>query len=897
MRDPAWFMDADCRHLIVNAAWCRATGIQAKDAIGKTPHDLMPPAVAARTVAAAQEAMASGNAIRHEQMLEDRQGGNRCYSSNISVLRNRDGKALGTVGSSHDITAEKEAELKLIDLNATLKGLVAEQTSALAESTANLLGISENAPVGILVLGQTHFVFANQHAARILGYTVEEFEQVPISDAIHPDYREMMTEQALRRLAGEDVRSTYEAIALAKDGREVPIELHAAVTLWNGQRVVMVFVADITARKRAEQALSENEFNLRAVMDNAPVGITMFGDGHYSYVNRHAAKTLGYAAEELVRMSYFDLLHPDERPAAHDRHRRRLAGETPPSTYETIVLPKDGRQMRIEIRTATTIWNGRPTVMAFAIDITARKQAEDDLRQSEARFRSLVVASADVIWHADATGNPIGENLSWCAFTGQKTEHLRTGCWQEAFHPDGLVRVREILSLATAQKSPYQIDTRLRRFDGEWRDVAISVVPVIGEDGIVRELMASCTDITQQRLLQEQLAAATKLEAIGKLTGGMAHDFNNYLGVIIGNLDLLKAGGNLGEAASRLLDGSLKGAWRAAELTRSLLAFARRQPLAPQVVQVSGPIAATIDLLTRTVGEQITIRADLAVDLWPTLIDVSQLESSIVNLATNARDAMPHGGTVTISTRNVTLNASSAAATIAVAPGDYILIEVADAGAGMPPEVLAQVFEPFFTTKGAGHGTGLGLSMVYGFIKQSGGHIRINSAIDQGTVVRIYLPRTEDTPIVTPVARSRKALPGGAETILLVEDNEILREVTRAQLASLGYHIIEAENGPAAMQTLSHGQVHVDLFYTDIVMPGQLNGYELAKRARIASGPQGNDDFGLPGRKIADGRGRDPRLHVVEQTLPLRGPRPDGPRNPRRRVTLVYPTYGGRAPA
>jgi signal transduction histidine kinase len=330
---------------------------------------------------------------------------------------------------------------------------------------------------------------------------------------------------------------------------------------------------------------------------------------------------------------------------------------------------------------------------------------------------------------------------------------------------------------------------------------------------------------------EEKLRQSQKMEAVGQLTGGLAHDFNNLLLVIIGNLDQLlesKTGDRLVQELARQ---ALEAAQRGADLTRSLLAFARRQPLRPQRVAINDLVHGIARLLARTLGERVEISLALASDVWPVVADPAQLEAALTNLATNARDAMPRGGHLTIGTANRHLDDDYTSQHADVTAGDYVMIEVSDTGTGMPPEIMAQIFDPFFTTKGRGEGTGLGLSMVFGFMKQSGGHINVYSEPGVGTTFRLYLPRDAHTaePVERPTAATRTT--GGGETILVVEDNPALRRMVVLQLTTLGYQVREAENAAAALAMLESREP-VDLLFADVVMPGKLDGYDLARTVR-----------------------------------------------------------------
>jgi PAS domain S-box-containing protein len=388
------------------------------------------------------------------------------------------------------------------------------------------------------------------------------------------------------------------------------------------------------------------------------------------------------------------------------------------------------------------------------------------------------------------------------------------------------------LNLARANADPSaggSYETRRRRKDGAVIDVSVRWARV-NDGGDMLGIMYAIADITERKKLETQLRQAQKMEAVGTLTGGMAHDFNNHLGVIILNLDVLQEMLPDKPEAEELSREAMAAAMRGAELIRRLLAFARRQPLQPQRTEINTLVAEMTKLLERTLGEEIRITLDLADGVWPTVIDPAQLESSLANLATNARDAMPHGGGLSIATRNRHLDADYAAQHAEVTPGDYAMVEVSDSGGGMPPEVLAQVFEPFFTTKAPGKGTGLGLSMVYGFMKQSGGHINVYSEVGVGTTVRLYLPREpagDEIAIATvPAVFAR----GGGETVLAVEDNPSLRRVVVRQLGEIGYRVLEAGTAGAALALLE--QEPVSVLFTDVVLPGGINGYELARSVR-----------------------------------------------------------------
>jgi PAS domain S-box-containing protein len=378
-------------------------------------------------------------------------------------------------------------------------------------------------------------------------------------------------------------------------------------------------------------------------------------------------------------------------------------------------------------------------------------------------------------------------------------------------------------SLKAGERS--ECEYRIVHADGTWRRVWERSQGIYGESGELVAVEGFIADVTARDRIERQLREVQRMDAIGRLTGGLAHDLNNYLVVVMGNLDMLAERVLEDPEAVALVDGAIGGAVRSAELTRSLLAFSRRQPLDPKITDVGQRVGEVAKLLKRAIGEKVAVGFGTSSDVWRVDIDGAQLDNCIVNLANNARDAMPDGGTLTITVRNVAGGGPDAL------PGDHVLIELTDTGCGMSPQDLAQAFEPFFSTKGAGHGTGLGLSMVHGFVHQSGGIIRMTSVVGSGTNVRIFIPRGVDGGGEMLAGRLPAATPAAAhETILVVEDNDGVRATVVGHLTSLGYSVVEARSGDAALLALESGGNSVDLVFTDVVMPGQIDGLALARQ-------------------------------------------------------------------
>jgi signal transduction histidine kinase/ActR/RegA family two-component response regulator len=374
----------------------------------------------------------------------------------------------------------------------------------------------------------------------------------------------------------------------------------------------------------------------------------------------------------------------------------------------------------------------------------------------------------------------------------------------------------------------FEMEYRVIMPSGQSRHVREIAKPLFDESGTVKQEFGTIQDITEMKQAEERLRQAQKMEAVGQLTGGVAHDFNNLLAVIMGNAEILQDRVGEDDRSARAV---LRAATRGAELTQRLLAFSRRQPLRPRTVDLDGLVAGMSDLLARTLGETIEVDIVPGCDVRPATADAGQVESALLNLAINAQHAMPSGGKLIIETTNVEFDAEYAATNLEVSPGDYVLLAVSDTGTGMAPEVLEHAFEPFFTTKDVGEGSGLGLSMVYGFAKQSGGHVTIYSEQGRGTTVKLYLPQAEPSAERDGEALDRRAPQGRGERILVLEDDPDVRGLAVSLLEALGYWVLEAQDGAEALAVLEQAG-RIDLLLSDVVLPGGMSGPDLATQAR-----------------------------------------------------------------
>ena len=421
--------------------------------------------------------------------------------------------------------------------------------------------------------------------------------------------------------------------------------------------------------------------------------------------------------------------------------------------------------------------------------------------------------------------NAAGEKL-----LGRSRDRIVGRTETDLFPAEESAQIVEANRRVAASGEPQVLTDRTLTTASGTRTVETRMVPIANGSGETALILAIVRDVSEAKRREEQVRQLQRMDAIGRLTGGVAHDFNNLLAIIHGNSELVRDRLEAGTDLAEMTDDVIGAAARGAELVKRLLAFARMQHLEPASVDLGERIPNVIGLLQRALGENVQLQVRMAEELWPAIIDPTQVDDALLNLAINSRDAMPDGGTLTIETQNVHLDEDYAAHHVEVAPGDYVMLAVSDTGTGMEPEVLARAFDPFFTTKEEGQGTGLGLSQVFGWVKQSGGHIKIYSEVGHGTTIKLYLPRAVAEGAVA-AAPAEPVPPGGNETILVVEDNANVRKTVVRQLHDLGYRSVEAESGASALELVAEG-LSFDLLLTDVVMPGGMTGYQLADQLR-----------------------------------------------------------------
>ena len=574
---------------------------------------------------------------------------------------------------------------------------------------------------------------------------------------------------------------------------------------------------------------AERERLFAAVVESSKDAIiTKALDGTVSAWNKAAEDLFGYSSAEAVGQHISIIVPPDRRSEVDNILARVARGEAI-DHYETVRLHRDGRTLDVALSISPILSVAGEIVGASKIarDITEGKRTRSALdREIEERQR-IFETSQDLILVTDSVGNLIQVSPSVTTILGFRPDEMVGHNAIDFIHQEDLDSTRGEMRMARKGRLMRSFETRYDHKDG--RVVTLNWMGTWSE-AVQRHFFIG-RDLTEKRAAEAQFRQAQKMESIGQLTGGIAHDFNNILTVVSG------ASGVLAESVAdrpdlvsiaQMID---EAAERGAQLTKQLLAFARKQPLQPREIDVNALALETAKLLRPTLGEQIEISPRLAEDIWPALADPNQLSTAILNLALNARDAMPEGGKLMIETGNVSLDDGYVGMNSDVVAGDYVLIAVSDTGSGIPAALLPKVFDPFFTTKEVGKGTGLGLSMVFGFVKQSGGHIKIYSEEGHGTTVKIYLPRATGLGQTAAEAFATSVVEGGTETILVVEDDAMVRNYVITQIKSLGYATFEAANAAEALEVIDKNPA-IDLLFTDVIMPGPMNGRKLVDEAQ-----------------------------------------------------------------
>ena len=721
------------------------------------------------------------------------------------VVRDQEGRILRAVGVNQDITARKEME------------------EALRESKTRLDLALQSASMGVWHwdLAPDRRCFDDQ-ACRLLGFEPATFTGASgeFFRAVHPDDRAMLR-AALARTIERDLPYEPEFRAIWPDGSVHYIAARGRLVRndsSNKPERISGINWDVTERVRAEEALRESETKLRAILEGSRDAIALSRDGLITFANHAHVSLFGYeGAGELVGMPIVDLIAPENRGLVAGMLKKRAAGEPAPQFFEVTAQKKDGTRFFIECSVSAYVLKGERLVLAILRDVTDRRRAEDEVRM----LKHSIDVHYDGAYWMNTANEFVYVNDAACKSLGYEREDLMGKTLYQISPPataEGMEKVWEGLRKGGSflGKSVH------RRKDGSEFPVEF-VITYVQFGG--RELACGfARDVTEKRRLEDQLRQAQKMEAVGTLAGGVAHDFNNILTVIMSFGNLLQAGIAADDPLRPYIDQIVVSSERAADLTRSLLAFGRKQRITPEAHTVNGVVESTANLLKRLLPEDIDLTCDLTDEATLTMLDATQIGQVIMNLATNARDAMPHGGSLTISTELAMLDNQFEKAHGFGRPGAYVKLSVTDTGMGMDEETMKRIFEPFFTTKEVGKGTGLGLASAYGIVKQHGGYITVSSTLSEGTTFDLYLPLID-----APRPRAAFEAPeteGGTETILIVEDDGDVRNMVGLILKSQGYATLEAADGDDAVRLYREHREKVDLVILDVVMPGR-NGKEV----------------------------------------------------------------------
>jgi PAS domain S-box-containing protein len=712
--------------------------------------------------------------------------------------------------------------------------------ASLVESEARLRTYVESASEGIVVVDRDGRIeFVNAKTEEMFGYTRAELigQTMEIlvpeeSRAAHVAHRAAFVAGGQMRPmgTGRDLRGRH------KDGTVFPVEVGLSRAPVAGGHAQIAFINDITTRKLSEAALKESEQRFRNMVETTSDWVWEIDENCvYTYVSPQVRGMLGYAPEEILGKTPFDLMPPDEAQRVFAFFQEFAREAKPISGLENTVLDRSGKPVVLET-------NGVPFFDARGVfrgyrgidrDVTARRNADRALRESEASLARAQKIAHLGNWEENmTTGDLRWSDEVYRIFQLPVGSPLSRPQFFELVHPDDRTAISNTVRAALESGAPYGIDHRIVLAGGAERYVREHAEVSKDEHGQLW-LLGTVQDITEFKRLEEQLRQSQRMEAVGRLAGGVAHDFNNLLTIISGYGELLAAQIDAGSPARRDLDEIIHAGRRAASLTRQLLAFSRRQILQLKVLSLNTIVADLDKMLRRLIGEDVELRTVLDPALGLTKADPTQVEQVIMNLAVNARDAMPRGGSLVIETRNADLDENYARNHADVQPGRYVMLSVSDNGVGMSGETRNHIFEPFFTTKARDKGTGLGLSTVYGIVKQSGGSIFVYSEPGHGTTFKIYLPRADEQ---SPARKPDSARPAarGTETILVVEDEGGVRMLIRAILEVNGYRVLEAARGREALDILAQNPSAVALMITDVVMP-EMSGRELAERARTAA--------------------------------------------------------------
>ncbi|HET7463630.1 MAG TPA: PAS domain S-box protein [Longimicrobium sp.] len=714
-----------------------------------------------------------------------------------------------------------------------------ESRRALATLMANLPGMAYRCGVD----PRFTLEFASEGSLALTGYAPDELvgnRVVAFGDLIAQADRPRVWHEVERAVAeGRPFQLEYR-ITHRDGGERWVLENGVPVQRPGAEPVLEGFITDITERRRAEEALRRSGEYFRAITEAVGEVVAVGdGDGSLRFISPGATLLTGYTPQEWAEMKVLSTIHPDDLPLARETFERLLAEPGLRVQVELRMVHKDGTPRMVEVTARNLLHD--PAVRGIVYntrDITVRRRGEEALRTRERHFRSLIENAHDLITVLEGDGDVRFASPSVERTLGYPRERLAGVYLFELVHPDDVPAVLEVFDRAIRSPGePRWLEFRMAHANGSYRTLEAICTSLL-HDPAVAGIVVNSRDVTERkhaeealRVSQQQLLQAQKMDAVGRLAGGVAHDFNNLLTAIRGNAELLLYDIPAGDPRRDDVDEIRKAADRAAALTRQLLAFSRRQVLQPRVLDLNDVVQEMERMLRRLIGEDVELVTRLSPGVAQVRADPGQVEQVVLNLAVNARDAMPGGGKLIVETADAELGDETKRAHPYVVPGRYVMLCVSDTGQGMDPETRERAFEPFFTTKPAGRGTGLGLSTVYGIVKQSGGFIWLDSELGRGTRVRIYLPPAA-APAPPPATAPRPVEHRRGEgTVLLAEDEVTVRRLAVRVLQRGGFAVLEAADGEEALTVAREYAGSIDLLVTDLVMP-RMGGRDLAARLR-----------------------------------------------------------------